>query len=227
MLVVRVTCWLLWLVLLSAGLAASAVAVPWQEWEAALKLASSVALAVAAWSVCGSSSTAVWIAIGMTLGMCGDASPFWGRPFSRAVTLAGSMLLFGAGHVAYLRAIALARQHSPVASGKTMGMAVAASLLVGGVSWYWVVASSDANLAGPLLVPSLLYTLFLAAVAGRMIGLAIEQPAYSRAAAGAVLFFISDLLLGLGIFRGWDMRPVDWIWLTYGVGQMLIVYGFK
>jgi len=45
-------------------------------------------------------------------------------------------------------------------------------------------------------------------------------------ALGALLFFISDFILAARLFNKAYFRMIDdWIWLTYGPGQMLIVYG--
>jgi hypothetical protein len=45
-------------------------------------------------------------------------------------------------------------------------------------------------------------------------------------ALGALLFFISDFILAARLFNKLYFRMIDdWVWLTYGPGQMLIVYG--
>jgi len=45
-------------------------------------------------------------------------------------------------------------------------------------------------------------------------------------ALGALLFFISDFILAARLFNKAYFRMIDdWVWLTYGPGQMLIVYG--
>ncbi len=45
-------------------------------------------------------------------------------------------------------------------------------------------------------------------------------------ALGALLFFISDFILAARLFNKIYFRMIDdWVWLTYGPGQMLIVYG--
>ena len=43
-------------------------------------------------------------------------------------------------------------------------------------------------------------------------------------AVGAALFLLSDLILAFGMFRESLTRSIDWVWLTYGPGQMLIVF---
>lgn len=45
-------------------------------------------------------------------------------------------------------------------------------------------------------------------------------------ALGTLLFFISDFILAARLFNKAYFRMIDdWVWLTYGPGQMLIVYG--
>ena len=44
-------------------------------------------------------------------------------------------------------------------------------------------------------------------------------------ACGAALFFASDMILAWGLFRGPIPRQTELVWLTYGPGQMLIVFG--
>lgn len=45
-------------------------------------------------------------------------------------------------------------------------------------------------------------------------------------ALGTLLFFISDFILAARLFNHAYFRMIDdWVWLTYGPGQMLIVYG--
>ena len=42
---------------------------------------------------------------------------------------------------------------------------------------------------------------------------------------GAALFFVSDMLLACGLFRGNLPYQTELVWLTYSPGQMLIVFG--
>ncbi len=43
-------------------------------------------------------------------------------------------------------------------------------------------------------------------------------------AAGGALFLASDLILAFGLFRGSFPHQTEAVWLTYGPGQMLIVF---
>lgn len=257
---VRAICWWAWLGLLSAGLAADAAAVPWRAWGAELRWGSSLAITAFAghrawqqWMARHARSTTTqlgargpWtaLAIGMSLGMLGDASPLWGRSLPRSSSLVVAMILFGCGHLAYWWAVAQAYRAgrsalAPEASHglpssrqparsrlAKMGIGVASGLGVGFLTWWWVVATSTGPLVRPLWGPSLAYSLLLGCTAGSMSGLAAAQVSYIGAAAGAGLFLASDVLLGLAIFREVTFGPLDGIWLTYGSGQMLIHFAW-
>ena len=69
------------------------------------------------------------------------------------------------------------------------------------------------------------YALLLATTAGLALGLALQQAAFFPLALGAFLFLFSDLILAGALFGGreWPLHH-DIVWLTYGPGQMLIVY---
>jgi hypothetical protein len=43
-------------------------------------------------------------------------------------------------------------------------------------------------------------------------------------ALGGALFLASDLILAFGLFRGSFAHSTEAIWLTYGPGQMFIVF---
>jgi hypothetical protein len=70
------------------------------------------------------------------------------------------------------------------------------------------------------------YALLLAMTAGLACGLALQEGGFIPVALGAVLFLISDLILAARLFNHAYFRWIDdWVWLTYGPAQMLIVYG--
>jgi len=95
--------------------------------------------------------------------------------------------------------------------------------LVGLVAWAVIALSSDKEVA--LRLPTLAYTLLVAATPGIAHAVAAKREPYFHWAVGGALFFASDLLLAWQLFQ----RPFAWIdeltWICYGGGQMLIVYG--
>ena len=130
---------------------------------------------------------------------------------------------FGLGHVAYIAAIlGYGSAHGLDAAGPRFG-AWLAWLLIGAVAWYFVVFRGQKPTA--LHWAALPYSLLLASTAGFATGLALQDPAFVPLAIGAVLFLISDLILAAQLFAGRRFRLIDdVVWLTYGPGQMLIVY---
>lgn len=219
--------WLAWSLLLFGGLVAgSAQPSAGGRMPRWTRLASSLALTVAAWAwvvlVPATEARAVLLplALGMSFGLLGDLSMAGLlRPVPPVV---GGLGAFALGHVAYgigfLRAAGLA----------------GVSLLPGLVLWVlwlalglaaWYAVAYRGSEAVSLRLPALPYTLLLANTAGLGAALATAHPALAGAALGGALFLLSDLLIAARIFRGLRRPHLnDAIWLTYGPGQMLIVY---
>ena len=169
----------------------------------------------------GAATFSLLIAVGMTLGFLGDlfmakllpVSPhvLWGMARSGWATSPTSP-----------RSWATAAAHGLDAAGPRLG-AWLAWLLIGAVAWYFVVFRGQKPTA--LHWAALPYSLLLASTAGFATGLALQDPAFVPLAIGAVLFLISDLILAAQLFAGRRFRLIDdVVWLTYGPGQMLIVY---
>jgi len=232
----RAVCLVLWFFLLLGGLIGTAFANTWLgAWDTQLGLASSLALVVAALSSDRTSghTLAGTVAAAMFLGAAGDASPIWGRGWSAGSRLVTTMVLFGLGHLGYLAAIRLIRTRaiknetspsSPMHQSFARVLPVLLSIGLGIGSWYGVVILSDKELARQLHVPSLVYSLVLSLTAGGLLTLSWSSASYRMAGLGGILFFASDILLGLNIFQDRNFHhPIDWIWICYGVGQMFIV----
>ena len=91
--------------------------------------------------------------------------------------------------------------------------------------WYAIVYAGASESTRDLVWPALPYSLLLASTAGLATGLAAQSRAFGLMALGAGLFFSSDMLLAWGLFRGTIPRQTELVWLTYGPGQMFIVFG--
>lgn len=191
------------------------------------RMASSLTLVAAGWTwvaaASGSpaASFARLIAIGMTLGFLGDL--FMARVLPVAPHVLWGMAAFGLGHVAYIAAI--------VGFGNAHGLHAAAPrwgawliwLIIGAGAWYAVVFRGQEPTV--LHWAALPYALLLSSTAGFATGLAVQHAAFVPLAIGAMLFLISDLILAARLFAGRRFPLIDdVIWLTYGPGQMLIVY---
>ena len=76
-----------------------------------------------------------------------------------------------------------------------------------------------------LHLAALPYALLLASTAGFATGLALQSALFIPLALGAGLFLISDLILATQLFnKAYFWLISDVVWLTYGPGQMLIVF---
>jgi hypothetical protein len=195
----------------------------------ATRIASSLVLVVAGWSWYalsrgasgGAERYALFVALGMTLGFLGDLLMAGLIPLEPHVL--GGMLAFGAGHLFYIAAfIGFGNQQGLDAPGPRW-VALAVWLVVGMVGWYAVVfRGQDPSVLHWAALP---YALLLASTAGFATGLALQARAFIPLAVGAGLFLLSDLILAGQLFSGLTFPLIgDVIWLTYGPGQMLIVY---
>ncbi len=159
----------------------------------------------------------------MTLGFLGDL--FMAGLIPVAQNVIGGMASFGLGHVAYIAAgLGLARTLGLDATGVLLASWLG-WLLVGGLAWYFVVYRGQQP--GVLHWAALPYALLLSSTAGVATGLALQDARLIAFALGAALFLFSDLLIAATLFAGRTLRRInvdDLIWLTYGPGQMLIVY---
>jgi hypothetical protein len=194
------------------------------------RMASSAVLVVAGWSTYAFSLRTqdapfvLAIALGMTLGFVGDLFMAEVLPAGKNRILPG-MLAFGLGHVAYIVGMLWFGGHNGLTTPGPRWGAWLAWLLLGTVAWYLVVYRPAAQVS-PMHWAALPYTLLLSSTAGLACGLALQMPGLFPIAAGAILFLTSDLILATRVFNGNDFNLIeDAIWLTYGPGQMLIVYG--
>jgi hypothetical protein len=192
-------------------------------------MASSLALVLAGWSWWWLVRTApppvpsfaLLIALGMSCGLVGDLIMARLIPV-RQHTL-GGMGAFGAGHIAYVSGFLVYAVQSGAVARPAFWVAWVAWLAAGAAGWYIAVYRGQRPTV--LHWAALPYALLLASTAGVATGIAIVAGGFVGLSLGTALFLLSDLILAANLFNGTFFRLIhDVVWLTYGPGQMLIVY---
>jgi hypothetical protein len=223
--------WLGWLILLLGSFAANATGDTW--WQAArldMRMLSCLLLALAGWTAwwqlrCTRFAIATaWIALGMTLGFYGDshvAERLWWPPFPHPII--GGIVFFGLGHLAYIAGCLSFRRLHQIDFDRRWWISVTLWELLGFLAWGSMALTTVEH--SNLRIPTLLYTLLVAATPGFAMALAWHQYRYAALALGAILFFASDILLARNLFHGAFQGIDELTWTCYGGGQMLIVYG--
>lgn len=223
--------WVIWAALLFGGLVVGA---PDERRSARMprwmRLASSLTLVAGAWVFAlqangtPNGDLALLTAIGMTLGFIGDL--FMAKLIIPSdMNVFGGIGAFGLGHVAYILTLNAAASRFGLDDAAARWAALVLALVIGAVCWYVVVLRGSPK-PSALHWAALPYALLLAATAGMAGGLALQDARFITIAIGGILFLTSDLILAAQLFNQAYFRWIgDWIWLTYGPAQMLIVYG--
>ena len=158
---------------------------------------------------------------GMAFSFLGDLIMAKLLPLPQYVLL--GMGAFGLAHVLYIAAYLRLGDVLGLQSGKARAAALAVLLVLALVLWWKLIRSSRTPTA--LNYGSLGYALLIAAMAGVAVSLALQEVRFLPLALGAILFVVSDTLLGQRLFReGHFLLVGDVIWMTYIVGQLLIVF---
>lgn len=162
-----------------------------------------------------------WAFLGMALGFLGDL--IMARLVQVPDRLTYGMLAFGLGHISY--SVALWRM------AQALGLwDVSLALLMGALTsvaavalWYHFVRKPGGLRS--LNLAALAYSVLMATMNALALLLAIGNPRFVPLALGTVLFLASDLVLG-----NWNIRGRIWkgandvVWVTYNLGQALIVF---
>jgi uncharacterized membrane protein YhhN len=180
-------------------------------------------LSAAWWRQLGLGRFAFWIALGMTAGAIGDFFNAGWLEFVPVIHgVLGGMVAFGLGHIAYITGCIDLARRTGLSDRGPLAVAIIVWQLVALVAWYLVVVQGTE--ARSLMGPALPYSLLLAGTAGITAGLALQDRRLIALAVGAALFLASDLILACELFRGHFALDTECVWLTYGPGQMLIVF---
>jgi hypothetical protein len=164
---------------------------------------------------------AVFVFLGMACSFVGDL--LMARVIPLPVHPIPGIVAFGVAHVFYILGCVQIAQVLGAADGRIWAVAVLALELLGVVLWRTLIYSPEAS---PVLAYGALgYALLLAGTTGAAIALAIQEPRLTVLAVGAVLFLISDAILGNRLLRDNDWFMVgDVVWAIYIAGQSFIVF---
>lgn len=191
------------------------------------RMVSSAALVVAAliwWQGVGRSTP--WVAYPALL-FAGMLCSFFGDlVMARVVVLPQhvlfGMLAFGVTHIFYLLGYGQAGRVLGLGDPRAWIGGVAAGLLLAAILWWAVIRAPDSGVMG---YGALGYALLLGGMAGAAAALAVQDGRFLSLAFGALLFLVSDAILGNRIFRGNEWFLVgDVVWALYIAGQALIVF---
>ena len=196
-------------------------ALPWLQRSTSLQLALLAWVFVVAGRGTPLAPWTVGIAAGMSVSFVADL--IMAQMIRLPNHVLGGMVVFALAHTAYLWAFAQLGQRL----GLLRPTPVLAALLVfwalGLVLWRRLVYTPTAP--APLTYGALGYMLFLAAMAAVAVALTLAEPRLWTLGPGAVLFLVSDAILGNQLFRKHEWPYVsEAVWLTYIVGQAGIVW---
>ncbi len=165
---------------------------------------------------------ALLLAAGMSFGFLGDL--FLAKVITSGKSAnMGGIGAFAVGHIFYIAAIWGLGNELELNNAGSQFLALILWCLIAAVGWYFVVfRGSQTTIMHWIVLP---YALLLATTTGVATGLALQASVFWPLALGAALFLLSDTLIGGNWFNNLNFPLVhDLIWLTYGPGQMLIVY---
>jgi uncharacterized membrane protein YhhN len=192
------------------------------------KILSSAILVVCAliWWLAGATGTplAIYAALlffGMVFSFLGDVIMAQLLPLPQYVLF--GMGAFGVAHVLYIAAYLRLGGLLGLQDGQARAIGLVALVVLAVVLWWALIRSPQTPAV--LNYGSLGYALLLATMAGLAVSLALQEARFVSLALGAVLFLISDVFLGHRLFQGGTFLLVgDLVWMTYIVGQLLIVF---
>ncbi|MFQ5406992.1 MAG: lysoplasmalogenase [Anaerolineales bacterium] len=135
----------------------------------------------------------------------------------------GGIGVFGLAHALYISAFLSAGNVVGAALWGRAALPLVGMLAIGLTVWRIFVRTDGAPSA--LNYGSLVYTGLISSMAGIALSLALLDGRFWPASVGALLFVVSDIILGNQIFRGNNWRMVgEYVWFTYISGQALIVW---
>jgi hypothetical protein len=167
---------------------------------------------------------ALLMTAGMTMGTLGD---FFNAGRMQQVLhlpdpILGGLTAFLIGHLFYISACVLLARNCGFRNLRIWWSVVVAWQAVAVVGWYLVLFSPETDAV--FLWAALPYSMLLAGTAGITCVLALHNWRLTLLAVGGVLFLVSDLILAYQITHERIFPNGEPVWLTYGPGQMFIVF---
>ncbi len=224
--------WVAWFGLLPCLWATAAITGD-QSWFRPYGWTSSIVLAVAAWINWRFHARdrfgrfAALIATGVSLGMLADLYGSCLAGYFDFHSLNVAVPLFALGHVAYIWGMFDAASQLRLTRRpnwrRTLLVSAVVYCMIGAGLWGIVVYPSDA--LPSMHLPTCAYTIFLSLAAAVMATVAILDRRFLATGIGGFLFLASDAFLAVGLFQEDWHQIGDLCWITYGIGQMMIVYG--
>ncbi len=166
-----------------------------------------------------------WVAIGMLMAFIGDL--IMARIIRVPNRLIGGMLAFGIAYALYaysfnaaMQTISSLEPFSRFATGLTIGLIAYGLFTL--LAWWLLIRNPQKGTV--INIGALVYGLLIGTMAafGLALGYALG---FWLTAIGGLLLVTSDLLVGMKDVRGTEFTNMnDWVWLTYVLGQMGIIY---
>lgn len=169
------------------------------------------------------STAAYFILLGMILSFFGDM--FNAGVISLPVPLVGGISAFGAAHCLYISAFFILVKETGALSSACFWIVLTAVLLVTAICWRLFIYNPEKLHA--LNTGSLIYAFLIGTMTSFTFAVGLELGGWWwTILPGALFFYFSDTIIGItDIGRVAMKKPHLWIWLTYVLGQMGIIYG--
>lgn len=166
-----------------------------------------------------------WVAVGMLVAFIGDL--IMARLIRVPNRLIGGMLAFGIAYALYayaynstIQTISALEPYSRFQTGLIVGLGGYGLLVLAG--WWFLIRNPQKGTV--INVGALVYGLLIGAMASFALALGYAL-GFWLTALGGLLLVVSDLLVGMKDVRGTELTNMnDWVWLTYVLGQMGIIY---
>ncbi|MFY9115214.1 MAG: lysoplasmalogenase [Dethiobacteria bacterium] len=163
-----------------------------------------------------------WVLGGMVLSFLGDLT--MAEIIKVPNRLIGGMSAFGCAHILYIIAFfkTISAQAHFSFRNLTVGLIIYTLIIL--IGWSFLIRNPKQKKA--LYIGGLAYGLWIGIMASFALSLAITLGGtWWMAAAGALLFAVSDAIIGVTKIGGISFRYSEiWVWLTYVLGQMGIIY---